>query len=253
MTRRGWIKAGLDNPGKVKALQMFLGMAVVEPRAYTEAIGFRITQAAQQKVSLGALSVWLRKGELEAQDACTAAYDAEAFRQALLDIRRLTQQPLKEFIPTMSTLCAGAGGAFCLVPELPRSGANGAAHWLPDDQALIQMSLRHKWADAFRFSFFHEACHILRHRTQRRIVVDGLGRDPDLTDMEAEADAFASDMLIPNGRVGPGPADCLPRFRGRSASEGTATNANRCCLTTLPLLPPWCGLVPPAASWPRVG
>ena len=110
MTRRGWIKAGLDNPGKVKALQMFLGMAVVvEPRAYTEAIGFRITEAAQRKVSLGALSVWLRKGELEAQKACTAAYDAEAFRQALLDIRRLTQQPLKEFIPTMSTLCAGAG------------------------------------------------------------------------------------------------------------------------------------------------
>ncbi len=199
MTRRGWIKAGLDKPGKVKALQMFLGLAVVEPHAYTEAIGFRITEAAQRKVSLGALSVWLRKGELEAQNVCTAAYDAEAFRQALLDIRRLTLQPLNEFIPTMSALCADAGVAFCLVPELPRSGANGVARWLTDGQALIQMSLRAKWADVFWFSFFHEACHILRHRTQRRIVVDGLGRDPDLTEMEAEADAFASDMLIPPG------------------------------------------------------
>ena len=142
---------------------------------------------------------WIKVGELEARNACTAAYDAEAFRQALLDIRRLTQQPLKEFIPTISALCAGAGGAFCLVPELPRSGANGVARWLPDGQALIQMSLRHKWADVFWFSFFHEACHILRHRAQRRIVVDGLGRDPDLTEMEAEADAFASDMLIPPG------------------------------------------------------
>lgn len=111
MTRRGWIKAGLDNPGKVKALQMFLGMAVVEPRAYTEAIGCRITEVAQRKVSLGALSVWLRKGELEAQDA----YDAEAFRQALLDIRWLTQQPLKEFSrrcrPTVPV--RGARSAWC--------------------------------------------------------------------------------------------------------------------------------------------
>ena len=172
---------------------------MVEPRAYTEAIGFRITEAAQRKVSLGALSVWLRKGELEAQTACTGEYDAEAFRQSLLDIRRLTRQPLTEFIPTMSTLCAGAGVAFCLVPELPRSGANGVARWLSDGQALIQMSLRYKWADVFWFSFFHEACHILRHRTQRRIVVDGLGLDPALTNMESEADAFASDMLIPPG------------------------------------------------------
>ena len=147
MTKRGWIKAGLDKPGKVKALQMFLGMAVVEPRAYTKAIGFGITEAARRKVSLGALSVWLRKGELEAQAACAGEYDAEAFRQALLNIRRLTPQPLTEFMPTMSTLCAGAGVVFCLVQELPRSGANGVARWLSDGQALIQMSLRCKWSD----------------------------------------------------------------------------------------------------------
>ena len=49
MIKREWIKAGLDKPGKVKALQMFLGMAVAEPRVYTKGIGFRITEAAQRK------------------------------------------------------------------------------------------------------------------------------------------------------------------------------------------------------------
>lgn len=76
----------------------------------------------------------------------------------------LAQQLLKEFIPTMSTLCAGTEVEFCLVPEFPRSGANGVARWLSDSQALIQISLRHKGADVFWFSVFHEACHILRHR-----------------------------------------------------------------------------------------
>ena len=84
-----------------------------------------------------------------------------------------------------------------MVQELPKSGANGATRWLTDDRkALIQMSLRHKWANIFWFTFFHEACHLLKHRTQRRIVIEGLAADPDLAEIEAEADEFARDFLI---------------------------------------------------------
>ena len=57
----------------------FLGVAVAEPQAYQKAAGFRITEAAQQRISLGALSVWLRKGEIDAQNIDTAAYDAQTF------------------------------------------------------------------------------------------------------------------------------------------------------------------------------
>ena len=59
------------------------------------------------------------------------------------------------------------------------------------------MSIRNKWADIFWFTFFHEACHLLRHRTQRRIMIEGLGADPDIEEIEAEADCFARDFLIP--------------------------------------------------------
>ena len=197
MLKRGWIQAGRDRPSRLKALMNFLGVAVAEPQTFHKAVGFRMTEAAHEKVSLGALAVWLRKGELEAHKVSTADYDDDAFTEALKRIRAMTTQPPDEFLPAMSALCSGAGVAFCMVQELPKSGANGATRWLTDRKALIQMSIRNKWADIFWFTFFHEACHLLKHRTQRRIVIDGLDEDQDVEEIEAEADGFARDFLIP--------------------------------------------------------
>ena len=196
MIKRGWIEAGRDKASKLKALLSFLEVASVQPKVYQEAVGFRITEAAQQKVSPGALAVWLRKGEIEAEKIDTADYNEAKFRAALATIRGMTELPPEEFLPAMTTLCAEAGVAFCMVRELPKSGANGVARWLTNSKALIQMSIRNKRADIFWFSFFHEADHLLEHRTQRRLVIDGLGTDPDTAAMEKEADRFARDFLI---------------------------------------------------------
>ena len=196
MIKRGWIQAERDKGSKLEALLSFLGVADARPQVYQEAVGFRITEAAQQKISMGALAAWLRKGELEGDEVQTAAYDEDAFRQALATIKDMTEDPPEKFDPAMRALCAEAGVAFCVVQELPKSGANGATRWLSPQKALIQMSLRHKWADIFWFSFFHEACHLLNHRRQRRVVIDGLNSDPDMAEIEAEADQFARDILI---------------------------------------------------------
>ena len=196
MINRGWIQAGRDRVSRLEALMSFLGVAVAEPRAFQKAVGFRITEVAQHKVSLGALAAWLRKGELDAHEVYTADYNEEAFTKALFQIRGMTSQSPSCFIPAMSALCAEAGVAFCMVQELPKSGANGATRWLTDKKALLQMSIRNKWADIFWFTFFHETCHLLKHRTQRRIVIDGLDADPDIVEIEAEADRFARDFLI---------------------------------------------------------
>ena len=197
MLKRGWIEAGRDRPSRLKALMNFLGVAVAEPQAYQKAAGFRITEAAQHRISLGALSAWLRKGELDAQDIETASYNTENFKKALIHIRKLTVEEPDDFLSSMTKFCAESGVAFCPVRELPKSGANGATRWLSDHKALIQISLRNKWADIFWFTFFHEAYHVLRHRAHRRFLIDGLGSDPEVAGLEADADAFARDFLIP--------------------------------------------------------
>ena len=196
MIKRGWIEAVRGKSSKLKALQNFFGVAIAEPQAIQNAVGFRLSKAAHQRTSLGALAVWLRQGELEAQQLQTTEYDEEAFRQALMSIRMLTIQPFSEFIPIILKLCAESGVVFCMVQELPKSGAIGAMRWMNDGRPMIQMSLRHKWADIFWFTFFHETCHVLQ-RKQHRFVVDFHIPDPDLTEFEEEANSFARDLLIP--------------------------------------------------------
>ena len=197
MLKRGWIQAGRDKTDRLGALLSFLGVATAEPRVYQEAVGFRITEAAQQKVSPGALAVWLRKGELDAQGVMTDSYDEKVFIAALDQIRGITEKPPEEFLPAMINLCAGAGVAFCMVRELPKSGANGVTRWLTDRKALIQMSIRNKWAGIFWFTFFHEAYHLLKHGSRSRIVIHGINGNPEMKTIEAEANQFARDFLIP--------------------------------------------------------
>lgn len=197
MVKLGWLPVERDKSSKLKALMGFLGASDVAPSSYQEAIGFRITDAAKQKISPGALSAWVRKGEIDGQKKEVSDYDADAFRDALAEIRGMTSLSPQSFVPKMSALCAQSGVAFCLVPELPKSGANGVARWLTGHKALLQMNLRNKWADIFWFTFFHEACHILQHRAHRRILIDWFWDDPEMTEVEAEADNFAKDILIP--------------------------------------------------------
>ncbi len=84
-----------------------------------------------------------------------------------------------------------------MVKSLPRTALSGAARWLSPRKALIQLSLRHMSDDHLWFSFFHEAAHLLLH-SKKSIFVEGNGGDP--SDLEDEANAWASNFLVPRAR-----------------------------------------------------
>lgn len=191
MERRGWISRCKDRTDKARAVLEFLSVASFEQMQTAGA--FRITGG--DNFSEGSLSVWLRKGEVDGQSICTAVYDKDRFNGAIKQIRKLTLESPDSFAPQMQALCAEAGVAFVLTKELPKSGANGAARWLGPHKALVQLSLKWKWADVFWFTFFHEAGHILLH--QHRSFVEGVQTDGLSRTKEDEADRFAADCLIP--------------------------------------------------------
>lgn len=200
MEQRGWIARSSTNVGKVRELLRFFGMASFQAwqdsfSAWQEsaAVGFRITLAA--RVSAGALAAWVRRGETEGLEMDTAPYSEERFRTALEAIRELTTQPVRVFLPRMRELCAGSGVALVFVPELPKSGASGYARWLTKDKGLIALSLRYKTDDQLWCSFFHEGCHILKHRV-RQVFVEGVNTGMT-SEEEVEANRFAADLLIP--------------------------------------------------------
>lgn len=141
-----------------------------------------------------AVAAWLRVGEIRAAEVRCPPFDKSAFRSALREARGLTAIEDPEiWLPRLTSLCNATGVVVCLVPPIGKARVSGAARWLAPEKALIQLSLRGRWAEAFWFTFFHEAAHILLHSKKRTFIDDDQGSD----ELEAEADRFALDFLIP--------------------------------------------------------
>ncbi len=195
MVKHGWVAKARDKQEQVRELLGYFGVATVAAYRKVTPVGsgvFRFTDKAI--VSEGALAAWLRGGETKARLMETRRFDAGLLLQAAQEARTLTSTAPDVMAPRLESLFSDAGVAFVVVPELPKTGANGVARWLNSGKALIQLNLRYRWADIFWFTLFHEVAHLLKHKLNR-IIVDGksINRDPHI---EGEADRWAADFLI---------------------------------------------------------
>jgi HTH-type transcriptional regulator/antitoxin HigA len=159
-------------------------------------VAFRRTREEQSNV--GAISAWLRLGEIEAEKADVPKYNKAKFEKAVQEIRKLTVLSQGEFMPQMQRLCNEAGVILAIVPAIPCAYTSGVARWLNPHRALIQLSLYGKQNDRFWFTFFHEAAHILLH-DKKDIFLDDSGNGDRLeSQQEDEANAWAREFLIPS-------------------------------------------------------
>lgn len=157
------------------------------------ALSYRKTAKAHEK--LGALSAWLRQGEVQVDAATCGEFDEAAFLKALETIRGFTTEEPKAFLPKMKQLCADAGVIYLLVPELPGLGISGVMRWYRG-KPVIQQSLLFKSNDHFWFTFFHEAKHVLQKR-KKDIFLEGVNAETEDQQREEEANVFARHWLIP--------------------------------------------------------
>lgn len=146
------------------------------------------------------LITWIRMGQLMVDQEDCADYDDSKFKVALEEIRHLTTKNPSVAICEAKQLCANAGVALVIIKSLSNTALSGAAWWQSPSRAVIQLSMRHKTDDHLWFSFFHEAAHILLHKTEKQnkkpiIFVDGSENNEDK--IEQEANSWASDFLIP--------------------------------------------------------
>lgn len=143
----------------------------------------------------GYVAAWLRMGEIEAQKVRCKEYSESEFMCALRFIREKLLVLPTNWQHELTSCCANAGVALVLVKEIPGAAVSGVAKWLSPGKALIQLSLKYKKDDQFWFTFFHEACHILKHGKRSVFLEDGHAKN---TEEEIEANEFARDILIPN-------------------------------------------------------
>jgi addiction module HigA family antidote len=198
MAKLGWIARKAGPAEAVGELLSFFAVSSIdqwEARYQNEAVAYR--RPAKFEPDVYALTAWLRAGEREAESIECGAFDAEGFRSALAQARRLTLEGDPElFVPALRDLSRACGVAVVFIPELAGSRACGVTRWLSPTKALIQLSLRYKSNDHLWFTFFHEAGHVLLHGKREIFLEIAKGRVGN-AEREAEADRFAAEMLIP--------------------------------------------------------
>lgn len=214
LVKRKQIEKHTDPVLRLKAVLGFFGVADVNAWKniwLSPAVAYRKSSVFRGKPE--AMATWLRLGELEARAVLCAPFDRTKFRTVLDQIRALTVEQPDVFVPKMKALCADAGVAIVLVPEIKNVPVSGATQWLTSEKAMIQLSLRYKTNDQFWFTFFHEAGHILFGGKKEAFIdlnhATGEG--------EEEADRFAASHLIPNNR-----ASELARLKSAQAIEDFA-------------------------------
>jgi len=198
--------AGANKLKIVQSCLKFFGVA--SPNEWEKHYGgmqvsYRRTKEEQSDI--GAISSWLRMGELEAEKFPGPPYNKAKFEQALTVIKGLTTEPPEVFAPKMYQALEASGVVFVLVPSIPRAHVSGVARWLRNNKPLIQLSLYGKNNDKFWFTFFHEAAHILLHADNRQakkaVFLDDLNNHQSDDPKEHEANQWAADFLIPQSYI----------------------------------------------------
>ncbi len=192
MIKKGWIHAVSNMEEKTMELLSFFGVS--NPDAWHDyyfnqelKVAFRISLAHTSEPY--ALSAWLRKGEIQATELPTVEYSEKRFKELLPEIKSLMASHPVDFFQQLQAICLKAGVKVIHTPCLPKAPIHGSTRWL-NDTPFIQLTGRYKRNDAFWFTFFHEAGHILLHG-KKDIFLENVEYSDKDTDKEQEANEFA--------------------------------------------------------------
>ncbi|MEH2234968.1 helix-turn-helix domain-containing protein [Nostoc sp.] len=193
-----WRLIAKNKPGLVKKLLQFFGVASPQDwQNYYAGMEVAFRRTREEQSDVGAISTWLRLGEIRAEQLDSPKYSKPKFEKAVREIRTLTVLPPEEFELQMQKLCLEAGVVFVLVPSIKKAHVSGVARWLNPHKALIQLSLFGKTNDRFWFNFFHEAAHILLHDKENIFLDEWDSGESLKSEQEGEADQWSREFLIP--------------------------------------------------------
>jgi HTH-type transcriptional regulator / antitoxin HigA len=202
LRKLGILRSSENASDEVKQLLAFFGAGSVDAcrDRFAELATVSYRHSPSFESAEEPLLVWLRLGELKADDIVCDEFDRSKFLEALREIRTLTTKTIDEFLPAVEHLCSHSGVAFALIKPLPGTALSGISRWLSPRKALIQQSMRHMANDHFWFTFFHESAHLLLH-SRKAVFLDGKGYGSADPKEEEEANKWAANFLIPESAM----------------------------------------------------
>ena len=195
MSRLGWIKSASEI-NLTESLLEFFGIPSWQDFSESPVYTVAFRKSPTRIASNFALAAWLRRGQLDADQIDTAAFDSEKLRSRIIELRTLTRLEFAVFRPSIVEICRACGVAVVFVPLLSKCYVSGAAYH-SSGKFIVQLSSRFKTNDHFWFSLFHELAHVIFHHGDSMFVDDfEYSADP----REAIANDYAANTLLPKER-----------------------------------------------------
>ena len=196
LKKLGLVKTTQKPIEKVESLRAFFSVAQLSQLASVKAFqpAFRVTN--HDNVSHEAIATWLEAARQLSKRVETEPFDKKRLKQRLPELRALIASSFESAIHKAGAILADCGVALVILPHFKNTKVQGATFWLSEQKAALALTTRGSFADIFWFSFFHEVGHIVLHGHRKVFLEDGTD-DPDLQKQEREADAFASDWILP--------------------------------------------------------
>lgn len=113
-------------------------------------------------------------------------------------MRRLASESWAESGPDRACEFLNHHGIHLIVePHLPKTYLDGAVMSDAKGNPIVALTLRHDRLDNFWFTLMHELAHVSLHLDGTKVFIDDLDSKGEVDAIESEADAMASEALIP--------------------------------------------------------
>jgi HTH-type transcriptional regulator / antitoxin HigA len=152
------------------------------------------TERTNAKTDFGAVDAWCAAVLVKA-DAVSVKPRKTLNATAARQLAKLSAEPNWPLL--IKDKLASLGVAFVVLEHLPGTYLDGAAMCRRDGAPVIAVTVRHDRVDNFWFTLLHEFAHVCCHLSEdRTVILDDL-EVSHVDGIEAQADAFASEALIP--------------------------------------------------------
>lgn len=193
MIRRGWIEPS-DNIAVLEGRVMrFFQLDSIddEPRiprhAAKKSMSYSEPANAAQKA-------WVLRARQLARAVHTEPFSEIGLADAMARLRLLLHVPQE--VRHVPRVLSDAGIKFVIVEHLPGTKIDGACFWV-DESPVIAMSLRYDRIDNFWFVLMHEMGHLSAGAESFDMDLEGKRDEAELPEAERQANAFASENLVP--------------------------------------------------------
>lgn len=153
------------------------------------------TERTNAKTDMAALEAWCAAVLAQAEEITikkTKINDPEKAARQLAQLSKLPDWK-RQLVAALHRM----GIVLVILEHLPGTFLDGAALRRSDGVPVIALTLRHDRLDNFWFTLLHEFAHVVRHLSpDRQVILDDLDVSSSEA-IEAEADSFALNALIP--------------------------------------------------------